>query len=145
MMWRLKDIPAVSSLPSTIDAEVYNQVHRIALRSAEPVRIPLVSTAHIHLLIDVDSWVCVDSTNHDFPVVAWLEFDIHNRDSLQQPISCIKNYYRLGAGKVAANALVDALAYFNEHLAPAPVCNLPNTQPTNKVWKTGTAAELRCI
>ncbi len=145
MMWRLKDIPVFSSAPTTIDAEIFNQIRRHTLRSADPIRIPLESTPDIHVLIDEDSWVCVDSTNHDFPIVAWVGFDTHNRNTLHTPIKCQKDYYHFGAGKIASSALEETVAYLHDLFAPAPVCNLIPQNQSKKTWKTNTAAELTCI
>lgn len=145
MMWRLKDLPAFSSAPTTVDASHFNLIRRAVMKSREPIRITLNNMPHVDMIIDEDSWVCVDRSNNDLPIVAWLEFETENRSALHTPIRCSKNYYHFAAGKVAADALEIAANYLTEHYTPAPVCELVIPSKKRKVWRTTTKAELSCV
>ena len=105
MMWRLKEVPKYSSSGTTVSAEHYN-VTRLALRRISGViRIPLEGLSHIDMIIDDDSWVCVDRTMNDLPIVAWTNFSNATR-GLHEPINCQLHYYHFCAGKIARNALI---------------------------------------
>ena len=104
MMWRLKEVPKYSSSGTTVSAEVYNTV-RLALRRLAPVvRMPLPGLAQIDIIIDDDSWVCVDRSMDDLPIVAWTNFSCNER-GLHEPINCQLHYYHFCAAKIARSAL----------------------------------------
>ncbi len=144
MMWRLADVPAYSTYTSAVEAPLYNTIRRAVLHSTQPIRIPIAGLSHIEMIIDEDSWVCVDTTNNDFPIVSWVTFETSKRYALSAPVQCEKNYYHYAAGKVAASALKTAKKYLTEMYSPAPVCTLASNKP-KKTWKTGTKAVLSCV
>lgn len=145
MMWRLNDIPVYSTVPTIVDAKIFNLIRLAVLKSREPIRITLNTMSHVDMIIDHDSWVCVDNTNNDFPLVAWVEFETQQRDNLHTPINCKRKAYHFVAGKVAADALATTADYLIEHFTPSPVCELVIHDKKKKVWKTTTAAELSCV
>ena len=105
MMSRLSDIPVYSTQEMEIPAANYNHVMLVLLRHYDVIRFPLPGFQHIEVIIDRDSWVCVDASLNDMPMVAWLNFDVKGRDNLFQSIRCTQNYYHFMAGTIARNAL----------------------------------------
>jgi len=107
MMWRLKEVPRYFVSGTTVSAEHYN-TSRLALRRISgSVRVPLEGLSRIDMIIDEDSWVCVDRTMGDLPIVAWTHFDNTER-GLHEPINCQLHYYHFCAGKIARSALIAA-------------------------------------
>jgi len=144
-MYRLIDLPVYSATPTAITAEQFNLIRRAVINSSQPIRIPLNNLTHVDIIIDKDSWVCVDNSNNDSPIVAWVNFESQHRDAIHTPIGCTKNYYHFAAGKVSATALQTATNYLTENFATAPVCQLPVARKHKKVWQTRTDSQLFCI
>jgi len=145
MMQRLKEIPIFSSAPTEVEADLYNLVRRAVLKSSEPIRIPLSGAPHLEMIIDEDSWTCVDAFNDDLPIVAWLKFEVKNRTDLHSPIRCVKNYYHFAGAKVSSDALNSTVVYLEAHMNPAPVCMLDQPNQRKKTWKTNTETVLSCV
>ncbi len=94
MIKRLKDIPIYSSAQVNIEAEIFNTIRIATQRLALPIRLTLPRFQYIDVIIDHDSWACVDRSLNDLPVIAWTEFEITNRSALHLPVSCrISNYH----------------------------------------------------
>ena len=104
MMWRLKEIPKYSSSGTTVSADVYNTIRLALCRLSPVVRMPLPGLAQIDMIIDDDSWVCVDRSMDDLPIVAWTNFSRTER-GLHEPINCQLHYYHFCAGKIGRSAL----------------------------------------
>ncbi|MBT3306755.1 MAG: hypothetical protein HN377_09765 [Alphaproteobacteria bacterium] len=50
-------------------------------------------------------WVCVDTFQHDCPILAWVDIEDIGRDSLHQPIPCKLNYYHFAASALRGRVL----------------------------------------
>lgn len=109
MMWRLKELPIYSSFPTTVEAGHYNQIRLALRRLSGPIRLELINHRNVDLLIDDDSWVCVDRNMGDMPIVAWTDFETQDRSALHAPVTCNLHYYHAAAAVVARDAL--PLAY----------------------------------
>lgn len=106
MMSRLPDLPILSAYPDEIPAEQYNRVRLALRRLPNPIRLRLEGLRHLDIIIDDDSWVCVDRVLNDMPVIAWTEFDTQHRAGLHEPVRCKLTYYHAYAGLVVKKALV---------------------------------------
>jgi len=105
MMQRLHDIPVYSTLETQVPAEYYNRIKLTTLRLGGAVRFGLKGFQYVDVIIDNDSWVCVDTSLDDLPMVAWVDFNVRGRDNLYQPITCTLNYYHYMSGLIARDAL----------------------------------------
>lgn len=76
------------------------------------------------MLIDHDSWVCVDTSLNDLPVAAWTDFNSKGRDNLHQPIDCVLTYYHFKAGTIIKKALEITDELLTQRLAIPPSCNV---------------------
>lgn len=125
MMWRLKEMPRYSIADSTIAAHHYNQIRLALRRLPGPIRLRLTGLPYIDMIIDNDSWVCVDTSLNDLPVVAWTDFDSSNRQGLHEPVGCKLHYFHYKAGMLVLKALNTTTALLAERISPPPTCQLP--------------------
>lgn len=133
MMWRIKEVPKYSSAESRVAAQYYNTIRLALRRISGNIRFKIDGLQGIDMIIDDDSWVCVDRTLNDLPVVAWTDFNVGERNSLQDPVRCQLHYYHFGAATIAHRAikttndyLVDQLLKTSENVRvknrePAPI------------------------
>ena len=135
MMWRLKEIPKYSSSGTTVSAAQYNTIRLALRRLSDNLRFPLDGLSHIDMIIDNDSWVCVDRTLNDLPIVAWTDFGEGPR-GLHEPINCQLHYYHFCAGKIARSALIETKAALEAHMQEKSVnVVVASKQPTRLVSK----------
>lgn len=88
MLYDLADLPRYSSADIEMDAALYNRV-RIALhRLGCPLRFPLPLLRHLDMILDEETWIVVDSSLNDVPIMAWLGFQAEHRSALHTPIPC---------------------------------------------------------
>jgi len=105
MFHRLVDMPTLASKDATVEAPRYNRVRLALLRLGSPLRIGLPELRGLDMVLDEESWVCVDRSLNDLPVIAWLDFRTAGRDNLYQPIPCRTRYYHRHAGLITQTAL----------------------------------------
>ena len=125
MMWRLREMPRYSIADSTIEPHHYNQIRLALQRLPGPIRLKLNGLAHIDMIIDNDSWVCVDTSLNDLPVIAWTDFDTQARQGLHEPVGCQLHYFHYKAGMLVLRVLNTTQALLAERLAQPPLCPLP--------------------
>lgn len=88
MLYHLADLPRYSSADIEMDAALYNRV-RIALhRLGSPLRFSLPMLRHLDMILDEETWIVVDNSLNDIPVMAWLDFQAGHRNALHTPIPC---------------------------------------------------------
>jgi len=117
MIKRLSDIPVYSSAQATIEAEIYHTIRLATQRLPLPIRISLPRFRYIDLVIDHDSWACVDRNLNDLPVVAWTEFDIANRAALHLPLNCKVSHYHFQSTQIIEGALAFAIKALEQQLS----------------------------
>ena len=105
MMWRLKDVPKYSVADSRVEAVYFNKIRLALRRLPGPIRLQLKHLKNMDMIIDEDSWVCVDTSLHDLPIVAWTDFRTEGRDNLHEPIECRLSYYHFKAALLVHDAL----------------------------------------
>jgi len=102
---RIGDVPYYAQRDAKVDAKLYNTWLRAKRHLKLPMRWPLVDYSGFVMIVEDEAWVCVDQSNNDFPVLAWIEFEDQCRDALHLPIKCKLNYYHVAATKVRAHSL----------------------------------------
>jgi hypothetical protein len=102
---RLADMPIYAQRADAIDALHYNLWRRARLRFGVPLRLPLAGLKGIELILDDHAWICVDATQHDLPVLAWISIEAAGRDALHTPVACTLNYYHFAASALRARVL----------------------------------------
>jgi len=103
---RLADMPVMAQRLDAIEAQYYNIWRRARTRWGAPMRLNLPGLKEIDLILDDQFWVCVDRVKYDAPVLAWVELEDQDRNSLHLPIACKLNYYHFVASAVRAKSLI---------------------------------------
>lgn len=119
MMWRLKEVPAFSSFPTQVEPIHFNQIRLALRRLSNPIRLELSNQRNVDMIIDNDSWVCVDRSMNDLPIVAWTDFETRDRNSLLAPVKCNLHYYHGAAGLIVRDALSITYRLLSEQLVGA--------------------------
>lgn len=130
MMWRLNEVPKYSEADCRVDAQYFNKIRLALRRLPGPIRLQLRELQHIDMIIDDDSWACVDSSLNDLPIAAWTDFQTKGRDNLHEPIECKLSYYHYQAAMVVNEALEITQELLNERLAMPPHCKI--TEPKKR-------------
>jgi hypothetical protein len=115
MATRIEEVPFLAQRADKIEARLYNLWQRLrqrrqAKRLHGPFRVPLEGLSGLELIVDEQSWVCVDVRQYDLPILAWLDFEDARRDALHLPIPCKINYYHFAASRLRGKVL-DLLAH----------------------------------
>jgi len=93
------------TMPKSIEAAIYNHVRLALRRLGSPLRVAVPGHRGLEIILDDHHWLCVDANAEDQPVMAWLDFDVHHRDNLHEPVSCTLELYHRYAGLVMGSAL----------------------------------------
>ncbi len=92
----LNDIPVYERLKTTVSAEHFNLVQIALKRLGSQIRLELPKLRTLDFLLDEETWIIVDRSLNDIPVMAWLDFQTKNR-SLHEPLPCTLNLYHAHA------------------------------------------------
>jgi hypothetical protein len=138
MIKRLTDIPVYSSAQVSIEAEIFNTIRIATQRLALPIRLTLPRFQYIDVVIDHDSWACVDRSLNDLPVIAWTEFEITNRIALHLPVNCKISNYHFQSSQVLAGALTFTKMALERKLAA-------NIQESASQTRTTNISQLYCV
>lgn len=87
----LRDIPAMRSMPCTLDAALYNRARLALLRISNPLELELEMLG-IDLVLEHACWVGYYSYQTSLPLIAWDGFD-HFRSALDAPVACTMHLY----------------------------------------------------
>lgn len=117
MLRRLNEVPKYSQASCRVQAGDYNIIRLALRRLPEPIVLQLNKLPHINMIIDEDSWVCVDSSLNDLPIIAWTDFQTGRRSNLHEPIQCQLSYYHFQASALVTRALNTTRELLNERLA----------------------------
>ena len=88
-----------------VDARYYNHVQTALKKLGPEIRIRLTGLKHLDLIIQKDAWIVVDRVLNDVPVVAWMDFQVHHRESLHEPIACEIRIWHALAGMIMTRTL----------------------------------------
>lgn len=84
----LEGLPVYQRLSGNMSAEHYNTVQLALKRVSPTIRLEIPKLRTLDLLLNKEAWIVVDRSLNDFPIIAWTDFDTHQRDTLNQPIPC---------------------------------------------------------
>lgn len=102
MKSRLEGLPTFSSESSTVPAALFNEVRLAIIRLDKSLRFPIEGLRNLELILDEETWVVVDVSLNEIPILAWIDFQAHHRNNLHEPISC-----RLLTYHMHANVIID--------------------------------------
>lgn len=88
MKSKLEGIPRYSSGHTSIPAALYNEIRLSLIRLGESIRFALPGLRHLEIILDKETWIVVDSSLNDIPVIAWLDFETEHRAALHEPVNC---------------------------------------------------------
>lgn len=103
---RLADMPIMAQRDDHLDADVFNIWRRARNRWGSPIRLEDVGLKQMEIVLTDRYLVCVDAIRHDCPIIAWVDIEDSDRDSLHKPIPCKLNYYHFAASALRAKVLV---------------------------------------
>jgi hypothetical protein len=87
----MRDIPAIRSVPYTLDAALYNRARLALLRIGSPLELELERTG-IDLVLEHACWVGYHCQQTSLPLIAWDGFD-SGRSALDAPVACTMHLY----------------------------------------------------
>lgn len=114
---RLRDLPIYERSTGTVTAANFNRVRLALLRVDSVLRCPLARLRGLDMVLTTDFWVCVDRTLNDVPVIAWLDFQVHGRDSLVSAVPCEVRCYHAHANRLLPTLWEDLLVELDQRLA----------------------------
>lgn len=114
---RLEQLPTYSRERSTVAAADFNLVRLALVRLEGTLRFSLPDLRGLDFILTNDTWVCVDRTLNDVPVVAWVDFVIVGRSDLMAPVPCERRSYHAHAGTILDTLLRDMRAELKRRLA----------------------------
>ena len=101
----LNDVPIYENKTVEIPAEYYNRIRLGQIRLPSPIRLELAGLKDIDAILDGDTWVCLETSLNDLPVLAWTEFEVENREALHEPVRCKLCLYNIHADLITETAL----------------------------------------
>ncbi len=131
MTTRIHDMPVYEAHSELVDAAVYNLWRRARLHLCMPLHIDLPELKQMALILEEDSWVVVNTSQYDLPVMAWVEFQDNARDALHTPVACTLNYYHYLASHLHDKVL-SCMAETLESMLSDAVFTLPETPGDGK-------------
>lgn len=112
----LDDIPVYDSTQSSVSAEHFNLVQIALKRLGSPIRLELPKLRTLDFLLDEETWIIVDRSLNDIPVMAWLDFETKDR-SLHAPLACTLNTYHAHANIIRPRVIEAMTLLLGEKLA----------------------------
>lgn len=112
----LDDIPVYESTQASVSAEHYNLVQIALKRLGSPIRLELPKLRTLDFLIDEETWIIIDRSLNDIPVMAWLDFETKDR-GLHTPLTCTLNTYHAHATIIQPRVIEAMTLLLGEKLA----------------------------
>jgi len=112
----LDDIPVYESTRSSMSAEHFNLVQIALKRLGSPIRLELPKMRTLDFLLDEETWIIVDRSLNNIPVMAWLDFETKNR-GLHEPLECTLNMYHAHASIIYPRLIEAMTLLLGEQLA----------------------------
>ena len=112
----LTDIPVYQTIKTTVSAEHFNLVQIALKRLGSPIRLELPKLRTLDFLHDEETWIIVDRSLNDIPVMAWLDFETKDR-SLHKPLNCTLNLYHAHANIIQPRVIEAMTLLLGERLA----------------------------
>ena len=105
MKSKLSDIPILKTLPTYVEAAIYNRIRIASKRLSYPLRIELTNLRGLDVIVDDEAWVCVDRSLKDLPILAWTDFDVRQRQSLTAGVPCQLRFFHSHADLISGSVL----------------------------------------
>jgi hypothetical protein len=86
-------------------------------RLGKQVRFRIPGLKHLDLILQKDAWIVVDRALHDYPIIAWTEFEVKGREAIHEPIKCKIRYFHANATMIKARTLEAMDMLLSEELA----------------------------
>jgi len=118
MNHRLKDLPVYATFDVELAAPRFNRARLAVLRLGTPLYLHIKELKHLGMVVEDDAWICFDEVLHEFPVVAWTEFQTHSRQGLNDPVRCRMLFYHAHAELIAERVLAAMDVLLEQLLAP---------------------------
>jgi hypothetical protein len=112
----LTDIPVYQTIKTTVSAEHFNLVQIALKRLGSPIRLELPKLRTLDFLLDEETWIIVDRSLNDIPVMAWLDFETKDR-GLHEPLNCTLNLYHAHANIIQPRVIEAMTLLLGEKLA----------------------------
>ncbi len=112
----LDDIPVYKSTQITVNAEHFNLVQIALKRLGSTIRLEMPKLRTLDLMLDEETWIIVDRSLNDIPVMAWLDFETKDR-GLHEPIKCKLNIYHAHATIIHPRVIEAMTLLLGEKLA----------------------------
>ena len=111
----LDEYPVLRVMQKIITAGDYNRIRLGLSRERLPWRFELKQFRCLQCVLDETAWVCVDDCQNDLPILAWTDFNVARRESLESPVHCQLRLYHVHAGLVMGTALEALVETVDEH------------------------------
>lgn len=121
----LDDYPALRVMQKTITASDYNRIRLGLSREKLPWRIELKKFRCLYCVLDETAWVCIDECQDDLPILAWRDFNVSQRDSLESPVTCRLFLFHTHAGLIMGSALEALVEAIEEHFKNREIPRYP--------------------
>ncbi len=102
---RHNEVPLLHNREGKVEAVYYNEVQIALKRFGRQIRFPIPKLKHLDLILQKDAWIVVDRALNDFPILAWTDFQIEGRDSLQEAIQCEVRIFHFAASMILRRTL----------------------------------------
>ena len=112
----LDDIPVYESTQTSVSAEHFNLVQIAMKRLGSPIRLELPKMRTLDFMLDEETWIIVDRSLNDIPVMAWLDFETKDR-GLHEPLKCTLNLYHAHANLIYPRVIEAMTLLLGEQLA----------------------------
>ena len=90
-MNRVRNVPAIRSVPYTLDAALYNHVRLALLRIGNPLELELEKLG-IDMVLEKSCWIGYHCLQLSLPLIAWDGFET-SRSALDTPVTCTMHLY----------------------------------------------------
>jgi len=100
-----------------MEASYYNEVQTALKRFGKQIRFPIPKLKHLDLILQKNAWIVVDRALSDFPVLAWADFELENRQSLQDEVPCEVRIFHYAASMILRRTLEAMDLVLGEKLA----------------------------
>ena len=117
MKYRLDDLPVYELRNTSIRAADYNLVKIALKRLGSPLRLEIPRLRSLDFILEEDTWVIVDRSLNDIPIIAWINFDEKHRPGLHEPVECERRTYHVHALIIVDKALEAMQLMLGERLA----------------------------
>lgn len=112
----INDVPVYENKIVEIPAKYFNRIRLGQIRLEDPLRLELTALKDIDVILENDTWVCIENSLNDLPVLAWTDFEVQNRNALNEPVRCKLYLYNIHAELITETALKSIYEIINDRL-----------------------------